>query len=100
MRNSTTRTVITLPFRTEKGELVDRAQFTLAEASRLAGPPVSQFRQLARDGVFNPVVGFGRKWYITAEDLLRLFNKRLRNANPDRISDDTSGDRKLVEVAA
>jgi hypothetical protein len=59
--------------------LVERAQFSLAEASQWAGPPVSQFRRLGKQGVFNPITGWGRKWYISAEDLLRLFNKRLRN---------------------
>jgi hypothetical protein len=40
--------VTTLPFRNKDGELVERAQFSLAEASQWAGPPVSQFRRLGK----------------------------------------------------
>lgn len=72
-------TVITLPFTNEKGEVTERAQLSLSESNKLTGVPVSQLRKLCRRGVLNPVTGFGRKWYLSAEDLLRLLNRRLRN---------------------
>jgi hypothetical protein len=79
MKDTSKATVVTLPFQNAKGEIEHRAQFSLSEANKLTGVPVSQYRKLCRSGVLNPVTGFGRKWYLSAEDLLRLFNHRLRN---------------------
>jgi excisionase family DNA binding protein len=55
-----------------------RACYTLAEASELLSTPVSQLRKLCRAGELNPVVGLGRKWRLTSEDLERILSKRLR----------------------
>ncbi|MDB6064063.1 MAG: hypothetical protein JWR26_271 [Pedosphaera sp.] len=72
-------TVITIPFTNKDGEVVNRAQFSLAEAEQLTGVPVSQFRRMGRRGDINPITSFGRKWYIPAEDIVALLNKRMRN---------------------
>jgi hypothetical protein len=76
---SKTTVVTTLPFKNDKGEITERVQFSLAEAHQLTGTPVSTLRKMGRNGIYNPITGFGRKWYISAEDLLHLFNHRLRN---------------------
>lgn len=71
--------IATVPFRNQNGKIEHRAQLSLSETSKLTGVTVSQLRKLCRNGVLNPVTGFGRKWYLAAEDLLRLFNHRLRD---------------------
>ena len=75
-------TVGTLPFTNAKGEITARAQLSLSETSKMTGVPVSQLRKLCRRGVLNPVTGFGRKWYLTADEILGLLNRRLRNHLP------------------
>ena len=80
MKNTSGATVITLPFQNAKGAIENRAQFSLPEVNELTGVPVSQLRKLCHNGVLNPITGFGRKFYISAEDLLQLQNQRLRIA--------------------
>ena len=75
-------TVNTLPFTNAKGEVTERAQLSLSETHTLTGVPVSQLRKLCRRGVLNPVTGFGRKWYLTADEIIGLLNRRLRNKLP------------------
>ncbi len=36
-----------------------------------------------------PVVGFGRKWFTSAEDLLRLCNQRLRK-HPAKVAEEVT----------
>jgi len=85
-KRPSTKFAITLAFRSENGEVTERAQFSLAETHKLAGVPVSTLRKLCRSGVLNPITGFGRKWYISAADLLQIFNQRLhkpKQRSPD-----------------
>lgn len=77
-RRESTKAMVTVQFKNADGIVEDRPQLSLVEASQMFGPPVSQLRKLCRTGQLNPITGFGRKWYLSAEDLLRLFNKRLR----------------------
>jgi len=71
--------MVTIPIRNRMGKIEDRVQLSLAEASAAAGPPVSTLRKLGREGAYNPIIGWGRRWYISADDFLRLFNRRLHN---------------------
>ena len=73
----------TLPIPQPDGSTVERTQLSLTEASKVTGVPVSQFRRLCRQGVLNPITGFGRKWYLSASDILALQARRLRNATEE-----------------
>jgi len=50
----------------------------ISEAPALTGIPVSTLRTKVRRSEINPITGFG-VWWIAAEDLEALLNKRLRN---------------------
>jgi len=54
-----------------------RLAYRLKEVSELIGIPISTLRSMIRRGEINPVTGFGT-WLITAEDLGKLLEKRLR----------------------
>lgn len=70
--------LVTVSFPLSDGKVERRMSLNLKEASELTGVPVSQWRKLCRDGTINPLTGFGKKWRITAEDLLKIMSKRLR----------------------
>lgn len=77
--------IVTIPWTNPKGEIEHRAQFSLPELFKLTGVPVSTWRTMVRRGDVSPVTGFGKKFYISAEDLLRLMGKKMRkktDSNP------------------